>query len=211
MRDFVETSGEHKYDLNFHFNAETHPKIENAENGENCVYKFSVDNVGSRIFTFGDNGNWQSKTNYISPCYGSRVKSKLMRFSSNGSGMQEFFTFLLPHETGFPKPEVFETEVAGGRAFVIKYRTYTDLLVFGDGEQIINTEFFNTNFNFLWARLSQEDSLPEEFVLIGGKHFSLGGREVFNYRNKLKFATARRFGNQLNVRTSENILSISLS
>lgn len=210
MQDFVKTSGEHEYDLNFHFNIETHPKIESAENGENCVHKFSADGVGLRLFTFGDNGNWQSKKNHISNCYGYRVESKLMRFSSVGNGTQEFFTFLLPTEKGFSKPEVFETEVINGRAFIIKYRSYTDLLVFGDGETIIHTEFFDTNFRFLWARLSESDSLPEEFVLIGGKYFSLDGREIINYPDRLKFATARRFGNQLNVHTSENIISISL-
>ena len=92
----MKTYGEHEYELNFHFNAETHPKIENAENGENCVHKFSADGVGLRLFTFGDNGNWQSKENYISPCYGIAPESKLMRFISIGRGMQEFFTFLLP-------------------------------------------------------------------------------------------------------------------
>ena len=105
---------------------------------------------------------------------------------------------------------MFETDVINGRAFVIKYRNYTDLLVFGDGEKIIRTEFFDTNFRFLWARLSEEDSLPEEFVLIGGTHFSLDGREIINHTKKLKFATARRFGNQLNIKTSENTHTFSL-
>ena len=71
-------------------------------------------------------------------------------------------------------------------------------------------EIFNTNFRFLWARLSQGENLPEEFVMVGGTNFSLGTREVINYPNELKFAVARRLGNRLNVRTSENIFSVSL-
>ena len=77
-----------------------------------------------------------------------------MRFISKGIGAQEFFTFLLPTENGFTAPEVFETEVSGGRAFVVNFRGFQDLFVFADGEQIVRTEIFNTNFRFLWARLS---------------------------------------------------------
>lgn len=210
MRDFVKTSGEHEYNLNFHFNSETYPEIENAAGGETCVHKFSANGSGMRLFTFGDNGKWESKKTYISKKYGTQSESKLMQFNSVGKGVQEFFTFFLPDDGEFAKPEVFETDVINGRAFVIKYRDYMDLLVFSDGEQIVRTEIFNTNFRFLWARLSEKDSLPEEFVLIGGKHFSLGGREILNHPKKLDFATARRFGNQLNVRTSETVLSVSL-
>ncbi len=210
MRDFVKTAGNHEYDLNFNFNTETHPNIETAENGEECVYKFSAEGVGLRLFTFGDNGKWESRKNYISNKYGSRAESKKMVFSSAGKGMQEFFTFFLPSEAEFEKPEVSEIEVIGGRAFVINYRDYTDLLVFSDGEQIIRTEFFNSNFRYMWARLSEEDSLPEEFVMSGGKHFSLGGREILNNTKKIEFATARRFGNQLSLRASETVINVSL-
>jgi len=205
MRDFVKTFDAHDYALNFHFNIKTNPSIEGAENGTWCVGENGV-----RLFTFGDNGNWQRKESWISPCYGKRVNAPFLRFVSKGIGSQEFFTFLLPNEEGFTAPEVFETEVSGGRAFVIKYRDYRDVFVYADGEQIVRTELFNTNFRFLWARLSADEDLPEEFVMVGGTNFSLGGREIINYPNELKFAIARRLGNRLNVRTSESVFSVSL-
>jgi hypothetical protein len=205
MRDFVKTFDAHDYALNFHFNIKTNPSIEGAENGTWCVGENGV-----RLFTFGDNGNWQRKESWISPCYGKRVNAPFLWFVSKGIGSQEFFTFLLPNEVGFTAPEVFETQVSGGRAFVIKYRDYHDVFVFADGDQIVRTELFNTNFRFLWARLSADEDLPEEFVMVGGKHFSLGGREIINYPNELKFAIARRLGNRLNVRTSESVFSVSL-
>ncbi len=206
MRDFVKTYGEHDYGLNFHFNVGASPALESAENGNLCVSETD----GLRLFTFGDNGNWQRKESWVSTCYGKRVNAPFLRFVSKGKGAQEFFTFMIPNERGFTSPEVFETEVANGRAFVVKYRDYQDLLVFSDGEQIIRTEFFNTNFQFLWARLSEGENLPEEFVLVNGTNFSLEGREVVNYPNRLKFAFARRLGNRLNVRTSESVFSVSL-
>ncbi len=211
MHDLVKTESTHHYNLNFNFSPSAFPKIEPAGNGGECVDNFSSDGIGTRMFTFGDNGKWDLSETYISRLFGSREKSKKMRFSSVGKGIQEFFTFIIPYEGGSPKPEVFETEVSNGRAFAIKYRDYVDLFVFGDGESIVRTEFFDTNFRWLWARMNSEDELPEEFVLIGGKYFAINGREIVNYPKILNFATARRFGDQINLRTSDSIISASLS
>ncbi len=210
MRDFVKTRGEHEYAVNFHFNHETNPTIENTKSGNLCVGEKSVAGIGSRLFTFGDNGNWRQEESRVSPVFGKSVHAPFLKFISKGTGAQEFFTFLLPEESGFAAPDVFETALNGGRAFVIKYRGYTDIFVFSDGGQIVRTEFFDANFQFIWARLGAGEQLPEEFALIGGSHFSVGGREIINYPQPLEFAVARRLGNCLNVRTSENVFSLSL-
>ncbi|MBS1794813.1 MAG: alginate lyase family protein [Acidobacteria bacterium] len=211
MRDYVETQGEHDYALNFHFNKQTRPALEDTDSGRFCVSEAPSAANGWRMFTFGDNGSWQQKESWISDNYGKKINAPFLRFVSKGRGAQEFFTFMLPFQPGHPKPEVYETTVSGGRAFVVNYRGYWDLFVFADsGEQIVRTEIFNTNFRFLWARLSPGEQIPEEFVMVGGTNFSLGTREVINYPNELKFAVARRLGNRLNVRTSENIFSVSL-
>lgn len=211
MRDYVETHGEHQYALNFHFNKETKPAIEDTESGILCVSETPSGANGWRLFTFGDNGGWQRKESWISTNYGQKINAPFLRFVSKGIGAQEFFTFFLPAENGMPKPEVFETTVSGGRAFVIRYRNYWDLFVFADEfEQIVHTEIFNTNFRFFWARLSAGERMPEEFVMVSGTNFTLGNREIINYPNELKFAVARRLGNRLNVRTNESIFSISL-
>ncbi len=209
-RDYVKTSGVHDYALNFHFDSKTNPLIVPAENGSTCVSEKSASEVGLQIFTFGDNGHWQRSESPISPCYGNKIDAPFLRFLSSGVGSQEFFTFMLPHDKGFDAPQVFETEVSGGRAFVVKYHDYNDVLVFTDGENIVETELFNTNFRFLWARLSETEELPEEFVMVGGSHFSLGGREIINHPQNIEFAIARRLGNRLNVRSPENIFSVSL-
>jgi hypothetical protein len=213
MRDFVETSGRHDYKLNFHFDAATAPTIETGENGNSFVDETSAaSEIGLRLFTFGDNGTWEKRESPISTAYGKKIDAPFLQYASRGTGAQEFFTFILPNETagGSDAPQVFEVEVSGGRAFVINFRGYQDLFVFTDGEQTVRTEIFNTNFRFLWARLNDGETLPEEYVLIGGTNFSLDGREVINYPKHLDYATARRFGNKLNVHTSESIFSVSL-
>lgn len=220
VRDFVRTFGEHEYRLNFHFDRGTDPQIENFEDGgsssssspvsSSCVSEIPAGEIGLRLFAFGDAGVWRRDESWISKCYGEKTKAPFLRFVSKGAGPQEFFTFMLPAENGFYKPEVFETEVAGGRAFVINYRDYQDLFVYADGERIVRTEIFNTDFNFLWARISPGEKLPEEFVLLGGRNFSIAGREIINYPNRLEFAVARRLGDKLNVRTSAGVFSVSL-
>jgi hypothetical protein len=133
-----------------------------------------------------------------------------LQFASKGTGAQEFFTFLLPTDSFSSAPEVFETEIAGGRAFAVRFRGYTDIFLYADGDAVIRTEFFDADFRFVWARLSEGEDWPEEFVLVDGKSFSVSGREIVNHPTRLKFVTARRLGNKLNVRTSESIFSVSL-
>jgi hypothetical protein len=211
MRDFVRTHGTHDYALNFHFNHDAEAEIEPSESGLSCVGGAPRDKDGWRLFTFGDNGDWQKKESWISECYGRKANAPFLRFVSKGAGAQEFFTFLLPANASAAAPEVLEANAAEGRAFVIKYGDYTDFFVFADSaEQVVRTELFNTNFRFFWARMSAGESVPEEFVMVAGTHFSLGSREIINYPNELKFAVARRLGNRLNVRTSENLFSVSL-
>jgi hypothetical protein len=211
MRDFVDASGDHDYALNFHLKTGTKPMIEGSDAGGFYVGQTPSNGDGWRFFTFGDNGGWQRKESWASTTYGKKVNAPFLRFVSKGTGPQEFFTFMLPVGVGDEKPEVFETLLPGGRAFVIEFRGYKDIVVFTDAvEQVVRTELFNTNFKVLWGRLSPGESLPEEFVLIGGTHFTLGGREIINYPNMVEYAVARRFGNKLNVRTSEGLFSVSI-
>ncbi len=212
IRDCVKTSGEHDYALNFHFDSKAHPVIKKAPDGSVCVGANDSAYAESwRIFTFGDNGDWQQQAAPISTLYGRKEDAPFLQFTSKSSGTEEFFTFILPSEDGLQAPEVLETEISGGRAFVIKYFNYSDLFIFADADgHLVRTEFFNSDFRFLWARLTAEDQIPEEFVLIDGKRFSVGKREVINHPKNLEFAVARRVGNKLNVKTNEGIFSVSL-
>ncbi len=210
FRDFVKASGEHDYKLNFHFRGAADPQIESAENGNGCFIKTPDAKSGIRLFTFGDNGEWQRKTSSISGCDGGTFDAPLLQFAASGTGAQEFFTFLLPTKANADAPQVRETEIIGGRAFIVNFRGFQDLLVFTDGGQIVRTEIFDTNFSFLWARVGAEEILPEEFVLIGGTHFALDDREIINHPRELESATARRFDNKLNVQTPEGVFNVSL-
>lgn len=213
MRDYVEARGEHDYALNFHLNSGVLASLEAAADGRLCAGETDSGAFGGwRIFTFGDNGVWQKKESWMSNLYGRKMNAPFLRFASKGREAQEFFTFMIPAEKNFAKPEIFESFVAGGRAFVIKYRDYTDLFLFADpnGENLLRTDMFTTNFQFFWARISRGELLPEEFVMIGGSRFAIRNREIINHPAQLEYASARRLGNALNVKTNENLYSILL-
>ncbi len=211
MRDFVNTAGGHKYRQNFHFPPEARLTTSKTLGGKEFLSENDSEGNGFGLFTFGDNGSWQEKEGWISRIYGKREKAPFYQYQSEGSGPQEFFTFMIPRETGDPEPEVIESQLTGGRAFIVKYRDYQDLFVFADGDgQLIRTEFFDTDFRFLWARLSAGDELPEEFVLVDGNHFNLNSRVVIEHSNPISFAIARRFGRKLHVRTESEVFSVSI-
>ncbi len=211
LRDFVGTSGKHDYYLNFHFDSTVGSLFYKKEHSGKCFVEQSCGDSFTRIFNFGDNGDWHFREGWVSDCYGRCSKAPVFQFLSSAIGPQEFFTFIMPD---FPdterKPEVDEIEVVGARAFVIDFRGYKDIFIYTDGEQKIYTEFLITDFRFVWVRVTEEHELPEEYVLIDGKNFFLMGREIVNRPFRIDFALARRFGVKLNVRTDDSVFSVSL-
>lgn len=195
MRDLIETEGKHEFSLHFHFDRDLRPAIE--RNGE------FVGDENHRLFTFGDNGAWQQKESWISNDHGNRVNAPFMRFLSSGHGTQEFFTFILPVEHDIDPPEVREVPAVAGRAFVIKYNGYTDAFVFNDDKgQLVETGIFDSDFQYSWARLSEGENSPDEFVLIDGSCLKIGGRDIFNGA-RAEYAVARRLGEELYFRTDK--------
>ncbi len=193
MRDVVETCGRHEYSLNFHYAHDIKPGA--SENGK------WVGDENHRIFTFGDNGSWQQKESWISTNHGNKINAPFIRFVSHGEGTQEFFTLILPVDHGVRPPEVSEVPSRIGRAFVIKYSGYTDLFVFNDEPgKLIETAVFDTNFRYSWARLSDGETLPDEFVLIDGDRLQIVGNDVLD-ESAGNYAAIRRLGNDLYIKT----------
>lgn len=213
LRDFVKASAKHKYSLNFHFPPEAQARIEKVSGAGSFISDNLQDGAENcRIFTFGDNGDWSQNFLPVSDFYGRKKEAAFVQFISEGTGAQEFFTFIIPSEKDAPNPQILETPILNGRAFVVKYLNYSDLFVFADsGENEIRTEFFSSNFRFLWARLSPNEELPEEFVMIDGSKFALGNRSIIDHPQKVSFAVARRLGKKVNVKTNEGLFSVSVS
>lgn len=192
IRDLIETMGEHRYSLNFHYARDIKPGISLAGD---CV-----GDARHRIYTFDGTGHWEQRESWISNDHGNRVNAPFMRFVASGVGTQEFFTFILPSGCSVAAPEVSEVPSPLGRAFVIRFQGYADLFVFNDDvTQTIRTGMFDTNFRYTWARLVEGQVLPDEFVAIDGVKLSLGDTVVNNATQP--FGVGRRFGNELYMKT----------
>ena len=134
-----------------------------------------------------------------------------MRYLSSGQGTQEFFTFILPVTSGVAPPEVTEVPTQTGRAFVIKYNGYTDVFVFNDdNENVVETGLFDSNFRYSWARLSEGETFPDEFVLIDGNRLAIGANEIVREEN-VAHASARRLGHELYMKTGNKRTTFSLA
>lgn len=201
MRDLVQTTGQHDFALNFHYNPEIDPEI--SEGGG------WVGDDAHRMFTFGDFGTWRKGESHVSNYHGHRVAAPLIRFLSRGFGTQEFFTFVLPVTPGIEPPQVLEVPTPAGRAFVVKYNGYTDAFVFNELGKSVETGMFDTNFKYSWARLRQDEAVPDEFVLIDGNRLRIGEHDVFD-ESEVLHSAARRLGNELYVKTDKTRRTLSL-
>lgn len=202
IRDFVETAGEHDYSLNFHFDGSARTAV-----GEGGKWVGGEDH---RIFTFGDNGSWDQKESWISKNHGSRTNAPFMRFVSKGIGPQEFFTFIIPTEDQTEPPVVSEVEMASGRAFVINYAGYMDVFVVNDEpSNLVDNGIFESDFQYSWARLSSEEAVPDELVLIGGRSVVIESNRVIDDR-QTEHTSIRRLGNTLYIRSQDEMRTSEL-
>ena len=193
MRDHVEAKGSHEYALNFHYSVDSKPAV---DQGGTCV-----GDDHHRLYVFGDNGVWQQNESWISNNHAHRDNAPYLRFISQGEGPQEFFSFILPADRRTEHPSVEEVLTVSGRAFFIKYGEYTDLFIYNDDPtQSFDNGVFLSNFEFSWARLRGDESVPDEFILVNGDRFAVGGKEIFE-PHEANSASARRMGNELYIET----------
>lgn len=203
IRDRVETSGKHEHALNFHY-------------AVGCKLDSEKDSIIAgderhRIFAFGDGGEWQNNESWVSTEYGRKTNAPYLRFVSKGKGVQEFFTFIIPSNRGFAAPDVTEMPIIGGRAFVIKYTNYTDVLIASDGNrEVLETEILDSNFELTWARLSAGETRPDEIVAISGNRLAIAGVDMFEGVELHNSAVVRRLGRELFIRSDGELGSLSL-
>lgn len=203
VRDRVETAGEHEYSLNFHYARGIRPGV--------SVDADFVGDVHHRVYTFDGSGSWDQKESWISNHHGNRVNAPLLRFRSKGVGTQEFFTFILPVSLGIHVPEASEVISYKGRAFIVRFAGYTDLLVFNDeSDELVDTGLFDTGFKYTWMRLADDNSLPDEFVVLAGDALKVGSTPIFN-GTRIAYAAGRRFGTDFYITTENGRTTKSLA
>ncbi len=216
MRDRVETSGPHRYELKFHFDARCDPSIETGA-GESVAGAASVragDSPGLDLHLFAE-GAWRKDEELRSARYGAAAPAPVCTFSFAG-GAQEAYTFLVPRAAGAAfESRAREVEAVGGRAFELRRGAGRDVvLVRAEGARSIETAQLVSDFDWLWLRFEDEDETrPHEFVAVGGQTLRLDGREIVRAVSRVNYLVARRAtGGEVFVDTDAGAeLSLSLS
>ncbi|MBC7796967.1 MAG: heparinase II/III-family protein, partial [Pyrinomonadaceae bacterium] len=213
LRDSVNATATHDYELNFHFDAGTTPKLTISENAIPIVRQVADGDAGLETFVFGDSGVWQTYEDWIAPVFGVKIPAPSAVFASSGTGTQEFFTFLLPSQKNAPVPQVYETTARAGRAFSIEFNNYHDLFVYGDGDEqnLVRTKRFDSNFRFVWARFGADGQSIEEIILVDGSHLIFDGKEIISNPKKLNYAVVTRNNNKFHITTEDTTFSVNLS
>jgi hypothetical protein len=205
IRDGMQISGTHRYDLNFHFDANTDPRIRKKEGGSVLTEK------DLKLVLYGDNGRFLQRDDWIAPIYGACVEAPSFSFASVSSGPQEFFTFLFPGGKASKHTFVYEIETRNGRAFTINYDDYKDIFAYSDGNgEVVRTKIFDTDFHFAWLRFSAKTQQIVEAILVGGRRFLYKDREIVNYPNEIPYAIARRTDHKMEVSTADDRYKVSL-
>lgn len=193
VHDLAGSPGLNEYSAAFHYAPSLDPR--NSDDGR------FVGDESHRIFAFGDGGKWLRNESWVSLNYGSKVNSALLRFSLEGTGLQEFVTFIMPCVSGYAAPEIVEEPLDGGRAFMISHRGMTDVLIVGDGETHLKTRILNTNFALTWARIMPGETSPYEVIAINGKELSIGSNHINRSDESLGFVRATCVGGDFYVNT----------
>ncbi|MDQ3665640.1 MAG: heparinase II/III family protein [Acidobacteriota bacterium] len=205
MRDSVTTSGEHRYDLHFHFSPEVNPLIEAGENAT-FVREGKV-GAGLEIFTFNESGEWRMEDGWVSRWYGERSVAPVCIFAKTAEGGQEFFTFLMPRQRDIGS-RIMEIEAIGGRAFEVANENSLDVVMIRSGH-FVETARLASDFEWVWARFSKQDQqVPDELVLIGGRTIHLYGKRILKSEKGISFLVASRIDDQFRLETSDGSLDL---
>lgn len=209
MRDRVETTGTHAYDLYFHFAPGTYAHYEKSDDSIASTPDPANERAGLQVFSFIEDGEWNNQEGWVSTCYGARTPSPVFIFSVGGEGESEFYSFLVPRRATDDRVLIHEIEAKGGQAFEIQGAAFRDVLLGGNGSQL-EVARIRTDFKWAWARFAADDETLEELVLVEGRSFSLDGEELLTSETIVDYVVARRNGDRLRFEIDKRILEVGL-
>ena len=193
MRDQVETTGTHAYELNFHFTPDAAPAVKTGDDAG--VSERKRGEAGLELFTFGArSGDWRKTDGWVSTCYGARASAPVLSYAARGEGAQEFFSFLIPRRAGQERVRVREIETdEAARVFEITDDETRDLLIVG-ARELEEMHGIRSDFAMTWVRFpARDEAQATEFVLIGGgSRFEIEGQVRVSAASGVSFIVGRR-------------------
>ncbi|MBD0325136.1 MAG: alginate lyase family protein, partial [Pyrinomonadaceae bacterium] len=200
VRDRVETTGAHDYELNFHLAPHCAPVIE-TQGSDSFVREQNNSDAGFNLYTFANTGAWRRHEELISTCYGSSVSAPAFTFAFSGAA-EEAITLLVPRAAAQPQFSARELEAIGGRAFELTDGATRDyLLLRADGATVVETAPIASGFSWTWLRFRGDQIEPEELICIDGQTLRLGKLEVVRSLTRIGYVAARHAGEELIVQT----------
>jgi hypothetical protein len=207
--DRVQSEGNHRYELSFHFDVGVAP---NLEFGDDLAASVRVTNSVGGLATscFASQAVWRQEQAPISHCYGNQMPAPLYVFASTANGNADLVTFLLPGSKSKPMPELREIAAVGGQAFEVLSESSYDIVMIRNDSRVEMARLAS-DFDWTWARFANETAtVPEELVLIGGQQLQLDGKDVLRSGRRLNCLVASRVGDQFRVETDDGVLERSL-
>lgn len=207
VSDQVETEGEHRYELFFHFEAGAEPRVESVEE-THAARERRRDAPGLEMFAFG--GAWRREVGRVSHGYGQISHAPVLVRSASGRGSMRFVTFLVPRAASAERARAREVETEGGEGFEIVCDGWRDLLLVGGGRA---RESFDveSDFKWMWARADAATGRLERMILIDGSRLSLNGRTILGGAKRVAHAHAVRAGGELLVETDDESVRVTMA
>ena len=140
------------------------------------------------IATFGTSRAMSWDEDWVSPCYGQRVKAPACQISSHGAGRHDFVS-VIAATTHVPDLQISELLMQNGYGIVIAQSDCVDIVTFRtDGT--LSGEDISTDADLTWIRRSAGDEGPRAIAMCGGKTVRVG--DIALTRASVGRATARR-------------------
>ncbi|MEP7198303.1 MAG: alginate lyase family protein [Chloroflexota bacterium] len=198
MRDRVQATGTHHYDLNFHFAPDVAPLIE-TNDGTPAVRVTADGESALTLFTFCHNGAWHKEQGWVSNCYGARASAPVCRYTAEGAGPQEFVTFVLPAHVA-AGAQMRRPSAASANGYELCHAAGRDVLLTCT-QSSVGVERLVSDFEWTWARFTRDGSIVELVLIGGGRNCLLDGQAIIESATPVAYAVARRVGAELLIET----------
>lgn len=204
VADSVETRGEHRYEIFYHFEADAYPRVEPGDEEEGsaaAARALSDDAPGLEMFAFGG-GEWRRETGRVSRVYGEMSHAPVLVREATGRGSVRFITLLVPRAASAERARAREIETDEGECFEIACDGWRDLLLAGAARTREGLRI-ESDFSWAWARTRAATGRLERLILIDGSRLVVDGREVVSGSKRVAHAHARREGGDLVLETDD--------
>jgi len=187
IRDRVFTTGEHSYELRFHFAAGAQPRRVDSSFTA-AIVEESNQLPGLELLVAGASGTWSESADWVSERYGQRARATTFTFAARGNGPQEWVTFLIPHRYADQSRSALKSRHSGsGKVFELLNNNGRDILVL-PGAARLETEWISAECDWALVRFGN-DGRMKQWLVVNGRYIQVDGQMVFEAPERVSAAS----------------------